>query len=98
MSQRVNLPPGCSGFDAKDGTKYKANKPGGSVVISDRHAAALDSSQYADQGFISAKGAVAFGTRQGMVCAPCIRTWNAWNTVCPSCGGVTVPEHDLDSA
>lgn len=90
MVQKVNLPPGCSGFDAKDGTKYTASKPGGTVEVSDRHAAALNKSQYAEQDFIKAGAGWSFGTQQGRACAPCGRTWNAWNDVCPKCGAETV--------
>jgi len=90
MSQRVNLPPGCSGFDCKDGTKYKADKPGGAVVISDRHAGAVNQSQYADQGLISARGGLSFGTKRGKRCVSCRRLWNAWNDTCPRCGENTI--------
>lgn len=92
MSVKVNLPPGCSGFDCKDGTKYTANRPGGSVTVSDRHAAALNRSQYADQDFISGKAPMTFGTKVGMRCIPCNRLWNRWNAECPKCGSETVPE------
>jgi hypothetical protein len=92
MSKRVNLPPGCSGFDCKDGTKIKADKPGGTVVISDRHADALNRSQFAEQGFISAKGALSFGTKRSMICVHCNRVWNAWNSTCPKCGADTVEQ------
>jgi hypothetical protein len=86
---KVNLPPGCSGFDCKDGTKYKADKPGGSVTVSEDHARAINQGQYGQKDFITAKGAQAFGTRRGRWCAPCRRVWNAWNDTCPRCGGVT---------
>lgn len=85
MSVKVNLPPGCSGFDCKDGTKYTANRPGGSVVVSDRHASSLNKSQYAEQDFISGKGSQSFGTKIGMECPKCHRLWNVWNTRCPKC-------------
>lgn len=90
MSKRVNLPPGCSGFTTKDGSTLKADKPGGSVTISDRHAKALNQSQYAEQDFISAKGGLTFGTKRGMLCVHCKRVWNAWNDVCPKCDAETV--------
>jgi hypothetical protein len=92
MSQRVNLPPGCSGFDCKDGTKYKADKPGGSVVISDRHADAVNKSQFKEQDFISAQSLQSFGTKVGRYCQKCRRLWNAWNDTCPRCGEATVEE------
>lgn len=90
MSVKVQLPPGCSGFDCKDGTKYTASRPGGSVTVEDRHAKAINSGQYGQQGFISGKGAQSFGTRRGMYCGPCKRLWNAWNACCPRCGAQTV--------
>lgn len=92
MSVKVNLPPGCSGFDCKDGTKYTANRPGGSVTVSDRHASALNRSQYAETDFISGKAQQTFGTKVGMRCNPCNRLWNRWNDTCPKCGTETTPE------
>jgi hypothetical protein len=89
MSVKVNLPPGCSGFDCKDGTKYTANRPGGSVTMSDRHAAAVNGGQYGDLGLVSAKGAQSFGTKVTMFCDQCNRKWNAWNLECPRCGTET---------
>lgn len=90
MGVKVQLPPGCSGFDCKDGTKYKANRPGGMVEVSDRHAKAINQGQYGEKDFISAKGQVSFGTRSGQLCTPCGRLWNAWNKTCPKCGEETV--------
>lgn len=84
MSVKVNLPPGCYGFEAKDGTKYTA-KPGGTVEVSDRHAKAINRGQFGQADFISAKGAQSFGTRSGQLCESCGRLWNAWNSVCPKC-------------
>ena len=90
MGVKVQLPPGCSGFDCKDGTKYTANKPGGKVEVEDRHASAINSGQYGDTGFISAKGSLSFGTREGKQCPQCSRVWNVWNSVCPKCDVETV--------
>jgi hypothetical protein len=92
MSVKVNLPPGCSGLDCKDGTKYTASKPGGTVEVDDRHAGAINRGQYGQQGFIAAKGAVSFGTKRGMACGPCKRVWNAWSSVCPRCGAETTEQ------
>lgn len=91
MTVKVQLPPGCSGFDCKDGTKYTANKKGGMVEVSDRHAKAINQGQYGDTGFISAKGALSFGTKEGRWCKPCLRLWNSWSKECPKCGVATVP-------
>lgn len=90
MGTKVNLPPGCSGFDCKDGTKYTASKPGGAVEVEDRHARAINTGQYGEKGFISATGAMSFGTKRGMYCEPCGRVWNAWNSTCPKCATPTV--------
>jgi hypothetical protein len=86
MSVKVNLPPGCSGVDCKDGTKYTATRPGGSIMVEDRHANAINTGQFGEKGLVSAKGAESFGTKRGQRCAPCNRTWNAWNKSCPKCG------------
>lgn len=89
MSVKVQLPPGCKGFDCADGTKYTANRAGGSVTVEDRHAKAINTGQYGEKGLVSAKGALSFGTRKGKHCQPCKRLWNAWNTECPRCGAPT---------
>lgn len=90
MSVKVQLPPGCKGFDCKDGTKYTAGRAGGTVEVSDRHAKAINDGQYGQQDFISAKGALSFGTKKGKLCESCGRVWNAWNSTCPRCGCETV--------
>lgn len=92
MSVKVQLPPGCAGLDCKDGTKYTASRPGGSVSVDDRHASAINRGQYGEQGLISATGAVSFGTKRGRTCAPCRRVWNAWSEQCPRCGAPTEEE------
>jgi hypothetical protein len=79
-------------LDCKDGTKYTATRPGGSVTVDDRHANAINTGQYSEQGLISAKGAVSFGTKKGQRCPDCNRLWNAWNIQCPRCGTATNPE------
>lgn len=89
MAVKVNLPPGCSGMDAKDGTKYTANRPGGSIMVEDRHANAINTGQFGDKGLVSARGAVSFGTKKSQLCSECGRVWNAWNTICPKCGCAT---------
>jgi len=89
MPTKVQLPPGCTGFDCKDGTKYTAERAGGSVTVDDRHASAINTGQYGQQDFISAKGSQSFGTKRGQRCTTCNRTWNAWNTTCPRCGAET---------
>lgn len=92
MATKVQLPPGCSGFDCKDGTKYTASRPGGSVTVSDRHANSINQGQYGQQDFISAKGTLSFGTKNGRWCTSCNRLWNQWNFTCSKCGSETVEE------
>lgn len=89
MSVKVQLPPGCTGFDCKDGTKYTASRPGGSVSVEDRHADSINTGQYGQQGLVSAKGALSFGTKRGKLCRACKRVWNVWNETCPRCEGPT---------
>lgn len=81
---KVNLPPGCYGFECSDGTKY-TGKPGGSVDVLDYHADDVNKGQYGQQGFISARGALSFGTKKGRNCRSCNRVWNVWNQTCPKC-------------
>lgn len=88
---KVQLPPGCKGFDCKDGTRYTATKPGGQVTVSDRHADAIKDSQFAgDAQLIGNIGRESFGTRRTMKCPKCRRLWNAWTTECHKCGEATV--------
>jgi hypothetical protein len=88
---KVNLPPGCSGFNCADGTKY-SGRPGGTVEVADRHAKAINKGAYGQQDFIAATGATSFGTKKGRWCQTCNRLWNAWNHTCSKCGNATVLE------
>lgn len=88
---QVHLPPGCVGFDAKDGTRYTANRPGGSVTVDERHAKAINTGQFGgDANLLTATGAVTLGTKKGRECLACHRVWNVWNRDCPRCGEPTV--------
>jgi hypothetical protein len=89
VTVKVQLPPGCSGFDCKDGTKYTAPRPGGSITVDDRHAKAINEGQFGEKGLVTATGQVSFGTKRGQRCERCARLWNAWNTECPKCGTPT---------
>lgn len=90
MAIKVNLPPGCKGFDCKDGTKYTAARAGTHVMVEDRHADALNKSQFGGDGhLIGNVGRESFGTKKGMKCPKDGRIWNAWNDTCPKCGTVT---------
>ena len=94
---RVNLPPGCMGFKASDGTRYMA-KPGTHVNVEDRHMAALQSQDYVSAGLVAGAEKFIIDSRkapEGRWCRPCIRSYHAWTKVCPKCGGVTVPESEL---
>jgi hypothetical protein len=99
---RVQLPPGCMGFRAQDGTRYVA-KPGTSVDVADHHMAALKNNDYAQAGLVDA-GAEKFivnGGTEGMWCAgqgtpqhqP--KMWYQWHKACPKCGDATIPESEL---
>ena len=95
MTTRIQLPPGCSGLDSRDGTRYTASRPGGSVVIEDQHAAEMKRSKRSrdsSSGLLSLKQSFSFGTREGRRCETCRRTWNGWSFTCPKCGADTVPE------
>lgn len=87
MSVKVNLPPGCSGFSCADGTQYKG-RAGGTIEVSDRHARAINTGQYGQQGFISATGAMTIGTKRTTECTSpaCRHRGQAWQTTCPRCG------------
>lgn len=91
MGVKVKLPPGCSGIDAQDGTRYTGRK-GGVVEVSDTHAAAIRRSQHQDIGMLSGTEAHFIGTKKGRWCEPCKRLWNAWSTECPKCGVPTTEE------
>lgn len=95
---RVNLPPGCMGFKAKDGTRYVA-KPGTHVEVAEKHMAALKSQDYASAGLVDVhetRFIVEDSKKQGRWCKSCNRLWNAWNYDCGKCGEATVPESEMD--
>jgi hypothetical protein len=95
---KVNLPPGCMGFKAKDGTRYVA-KAGTHVDVADHHMPALRSQDYASAGLVDAgpeKLYIQDKKKQGRWCKTCNRLWNAWNKVCTKCGGDTIPEAEME--
>lgn len=94
MSTKVTLPPGCTGLDMGDGTRYSPPYKGSEYVqVDDRHARALRASHHAAHGVVVTGAQFAFGTRTSRVCPPCNRVWNAWNTTCPRCGAPTEQEN-----
>ena len=97
MTQRVNLPPGCMGFKATDGTRYTA-KAGTFVNVEDKHIGALRAQDYASAGLVDAGPEKLFTVRKGdgRWCVACCRLWNRWNPVCPKCDGETVPEDEME--
>lgn len=95
---RVNLPPGCMGFKASDGTRYVA-KPGTHVDVAEHHMPALQSQDYASAGLVDAgpeKQFIQDTKKQGRWCRACNRLWNAWNLTCSKCYGETIPEAEMD--
>lgn len=95
---KVNLPPGCMGFRASDGTRYVA-KPGTHVEVEDRHMAALRNQDYASAGLVDAgpeKQFITKSAKEGRWCAecPCDTIWHSWTAECPKCHAPTVPESE----
>lgn len=91
MAVTVELPPGCSGLNAKDGTRYTAARPGGRIQVDERHADAIRKSEYGEHGLIDARGLAFLGTKQGRECPQCRWRWQNWTHVCPRCEVATVP-------
>lgn len=95
---RVNLPPGCMGFKADDGTRYVA-KPGTHVDVAEHHMAALKTNNYAQGGLIDAgpeKHFIRSGP-EGKWCSSCVSNTihHSWTKNCPGCGAQTVPESQM---
>ncbi len=91
MTVRVNLPPGCEGFNMQDGTRYSASQ-GGTVTVADRHAKAVTRQIGGDAGLADGRFKGFLGTKRGRWCAACRRAWNAWSVTCPRCEADTVEE------
>jgi len=97
MTVKVNLQPGCSGFNMQDGTSY-TGRPGGHVTVSDEHAKAIRWNVGGDAGLTGHAGFRQFiGTKNGRWCQPCRRVWNRWNSVCVKCGAETIPESEMSA-
>lgn len=96
---RVNLPPGCMGFKADDGTRYTA-RPGTHVDVDERHLPALRNQQYASAGLVDAgpeKQFVKDDRQRGRWCTTCVRLWHAWAATCSRCGNETISETEMES-
>jgi hypothetical protein len=95
---KVNLPPGCVGFKADDGTRYMA-KPGTHVDVAEHHMAALKNQDYASAGLVDAgaEKIVVHGGPEGRWCpeCPCNTIYHSWTKSCPRCGAETVPESEM---
>ena len=95
---KVNLPPGCCGFKAQDGTRYVA-KPGTSVDVAEHHMAALKKNDYAQAGLVDAgaEKIVVHGGPEGRWCPACPNNtiWHSWTKTCPDCHAATVPESEM---
>jgi hypothetical protein len=93
MAAKVALPPGCTGLDMQDGTRYNPDRHG-RVEVSDLHADAIRHGWYGSSGVMVAVEPHAFGTKTGRMCVECrpTRRWNAWTTTCPRCGASTLIE------
>lgn len=97
---KVNLPPGCMGFKAEDGTRYVA-RPGTHVDVDERHIPALQAQNYAQGGLVDAGPEKQFiNGKRGRWCphCPCNTIFHNWTKTCPKCGGETVPEDQMERA
>jgi len=98
---RVQLPPGCNGFADGDRKVMAERGPGSFVVLEDGdpQLRKLRNQDYAAAGLVDAgpeKFVVQKG-KEGMWCSGCPDNtiWHSWTKICPSCGGVTVPESEM---
>ena len=89
---KVTVPPGCTGLDMQDGTRYTAPRQGGHINVHPAHVAAVKRSWYGDTGTIATSEGFSFGTRRGRRCPTCSRVWNVWSTRCPKCTTETIVE------
>ena len=95
MTRRINLPPGCRGFNMQDGTPYSGTE-GGHVYVEDEHAPFIQRQVGGDAGLV---GSAAFrqfaGTKDGRWCGSCRFLAQRWSVVCPRCGRDTIPEAEM---
>lgn len=90
MSVRVKLPPGCTGLDLADGTRYDADHRG-STIVSDNHARDIETGYYGLTGLIDARQPATLATSRTRWCRNCTpsRAWQAWTDTCHRCGAPT---------
>lgn len=80
-------PPGCTGLQMEDGTRYNAGRDGRIVVDRPDHAAHIERVGRNGGGHIHR---VMVGSPIGVAstsCEPCRFVGYGWQSVCPKCGG-----------
>lgn len=95
MSVRVQLPSGCYGLEDRSG-KTRPVRPGSTVSVSDETAARIRTSKLGSVGLLSGTEQHFISTKNGRWCTACRRLWNSWNSACPKCGDLTVPEGEME--
>ena len=99
MSVRIPLPPGNAGLRMQDGTRYRADKEGGTVTVSDEHAPHVRREVGGDAGLVGYGAFRSFmGTKAGRWCISCRFLAQNWSLSCPRCGGDTIPEAEMPAA
>lgn len=93
---RITLPPGCTGLDMADGTRYHPRHGTDVVDVADRHASAIRRGYYGHSGLMAADEPHQLGTKgtRWCQCAPGGRAWNSWTYTCPRCGAPTTTTKD----
>jgi hypothetical protein len=96
LPSKVNLPPGCRSLQMEDGQRYVAPREGGTVTVSDTHAAAIDRMDGNGTAGLVTAGFREYGTSgsAGRRCTGCGRAYYRWTMTCPRgvCGAATEPE------
>jgi len=89
----VSVPPGCTGLDMADGTRYNADR-NGRVQVGDTHAAHIRRGWYGQSGLMTATDPTTLATKstRWCDCTPGGRAWQAWTFTCPRCGATTTKE------
>jgi len=74
-----------------DGSVHPATRSG-VISVPDEYSSELRSSNAVRNGILSTGRSFSLGTRRGMRCNSCKRTWQAWTRICPRCDKETIPE------